>query len=284
MLLPHLPFIHLRQHEFQSPERQFLWTLPQRNDFTVTDTQFCTGMGRVHPYLLLPFYKLRKSLLDRLDTFNSEVSSNSVELNSIFPAAETKLLKSLQLKTLPLLNRLECIPTGFRTMCRTFRALQRNLLELEGLVDYLLEHRTQGIETDPASKISITVGVFVYRIDDAVRYEAMGIRHWLIRPYEIVLQTPVHEIAYLLKPEQCELSPLRSRNSPCIFVGSASDPKLYAAISTFAQSLLGYPDPFNAVSLPEFIPPSSSLQSAGPQRQRALSAKERFAKTRSPCK
>ena len=121
-------------------------------------------------------------------------------------------------------------------------------------------------------------------IDDAVRYEAMSIRHWLIQPYEIVLQTPIHEITYLLKPEQCELSPLRSCNSPCIFVGSASDPKLYAAISTFAQSLLGYPDPFNAVSLPEFIPPSSSLQSASPQCQRALSARGQFAKTRSPCK
>ncbi len=195
------------------------------------------------------------------------------------------MLKSLSLKLPPLLNRLEGISAGFRTTCRSLRALQRNLLELEALIDYLLEHQMQGVEKEPAIEMSTTVGVFVYSLDDAARYKAMGIRHWLIQPYSIVLQTSVDEVTYLQQLEACGLSSLLSRNSPCIFVGSASDSKLYAAISTFSERLLGYPDPFNAVSVPEFILQSlSTLRAPGLQRQRALSAKERFNIGHSPCK
>ena len=138
---------------------------------------------------------------------------------------------------------------------------------------------------EAASSILNKVGVFVYDLTDAAQYRAIGITHWLIQPYQIALQTPIRDITYLVQPDHIGLSLHESHNSPCIFVGSASDPRLYAAITNFTENLLGYPDPFNAISLPEFIPPPTFTPLyTGPQRQRALSAKERFAKTRSPCK
>ena len=295
-LLPHLPFIHRRLDEIEEKDRRFLWSLPQRDDFEVTDTQFFTGMGRFCPHLLAPFRKLRESLIDRLESsYPPEIS-----LKSQFPT-EFNLFNSLQLKTFPLLNRLESLSTGFRTMCRTVRALQRNLLELEALLD-LLEHRKQHTKTEPTPadqnqtpaeqapaqtvfRRLRTVGVFVYSLDDAARFQAMGVDHWLIQPYHLVLQSKIRDVAYLQQPEHIGLSLHLSRNSPCIFVGSVLDPKLYAAITNFSNDSLRYPDPFNPVSLPEFIPASPSTPlSTGPQRRRALSAKERFAKTRSPCK
>ena len=192
------------------------------------------------------------------------------------------------------------VSTGFHIACWVFCALQRNLLETGAFIDYL-ECRARTVDRAEAASMTKTdhqnatldgttdrtdsIGTFIYSHDNLFHCKSLGIDYWLIRLYNLVLQTPIKDITYLTHPDHIGLSIQHSRDSVCIFTGTASDPRLYRAINGFIDNLMAYPDPFNAISLPEFIPPSTSNVSATySQRHRALTAKERFEKTWSPCK
>lgn len=159
------------------------------------------------------------------------------------------------------MNRLQQVPMGFRAARRTFRAVQRNLLEIEAFLDYHFEYKGKVLSTASSPSIAPTVGVFVYTQDHAFQFQSMGIRQWLIRPYEIVLQSRIKDLVCLHLPEYENLSlePL-SRTEP-IFTGAASDVHMYAAIVNFGRNCIRFPDPFHTHTLPEPL-----KSSAGPTR------------------
>ena len=119
---------------------------------------------------------------------------------------------------------------------------------------------------------------------DAAWYKAMGIYHWLLRPYHVVLQSRIQDISHMLHAEHEGLSTDTMRDASTIFVGAASDSRLYTAISNFSHGFLRFPDPFHALSLPEPITTICGPSRTASTRQRALTPKERFAKTCSPRK
>ena len=183
-----------------------------------------------------------------------------------------------------LLSRLRDISTGFQALCRSVRALQRFLLEFEAWNEYVLYFRRLHIEFTPnaGSQPKKTVGAFVYNAEDMSRFCTMGVDYWYIRPYQNVLNSRISNIVPLTYPEHYGLSSLPTKTAP-VFVGSASDPRLYQVLINFGLICIRFPDPFHAVALPEpLCPPGSSHPVHGSHR--ALTEKHRQRLFASPSK
>ena len=198
LTFPHLPFIHCQQAEIDHKGRAFLWSLPKREDFQ-PDNQLCTGMGRIYKHLTAPFHQFRDALIQQVETY-----AESIGIQHPLTDQDNQILNTLLIKTLPILNRLKCVSTGFRIVCQVFSALQRNLLKTEAFVDYL---ECQAHTVDRAEAASMTktdhqnatldgttdrtdsIGTFIYSHDNLFHCKSLGINHWLIRP----LLCPVHK-------------------------------------------------------------------------------------------
>lgn len=169
-----------------------------------------------------------------------------------------------------LLSRLRDIPTGFKTLCRTVRALQRALLEWEAWNEYVLHFRRTHIDPNAKREPRSTVGAFVTNTEHMAMFRAMGVACWYIRPYENVLNSRISNILSLTHPEHYGLSSICT-NTPPSFVGSASDPRVYQVIVDFGLNCIRFPDP---IASPE------PLSHSGPSRpahgsHRALTEKQR---------
>ena len=165
-----------------------------------------------------------------------------------------------------------------------YPCFKHNLLETEALVDYLMDYKAKGITLPHAAFISPTVGVFIHSVQDAARFEAMGICHWLICPYEVALQMRITAVTSIRHADSEGLSTEPYPNSKTIATGAVSDPKMYIAIRDFGMDAIRFPDPFNSLTLPELLDSYAGPMRSDSRRQCALSHHRRFDKSRSDCK
>lgn len=272
--LPHLPFIHRRDADLFTPNRRHLWILPETPDFQVTDTEFCTGMGKIQSNMISSLHNFHQELSSRRDRYTEQFSG--------IPSVISSHLDQLFFQTQALMNRLHEVPMGFRSARRTFRAVQRSLLEAEAFLDYHLIYKGRVMST-ASLPVAPTVGVFVYTQDDAFKFQSMGIRQWLIRPYEVVLQSRIKDTVPFHLPEYEDISiELMPRTQP-IFLGAASDIRMYMAIVNFGRNCIRFPDPFHAHALPEPLRTLVGPSRLSSQRQRALSPRQRYFKSQNEC-
>ena len=248
-------------------KRDFLWLLPARSDFHLHDPESYTGLGK----LSLCRFRKFKAFWNELD----------VRIRTQIPDDVPELMRQLMAMVAPLLDRLQYLAMGYNAMCRTVRALQRNVLEVEAFIDYLVIQRR--MQQDLVSAVSpftaiTTIGAFVHSINDVTILSQMGVCHWLIRPYHNVLASRVQEVVPLQSPHHIDLSVEPSSPSHIIFVGSASDPAMYHAIRNYGYNCIRFPDPFHAKALPEPLRRSSGPTRPVTGRQRALTPKQRAKK------
>ena len=194
--------------------------------------------------------------------FSSRRDSYTEKFPDILKESASHHLNQLFLQAQAVINRLQQVPMGFRTA-------QRNLLEAEAFLDYHFNYNSKVIST-PSSSVTSTVGVFVYTQDNVYKFQSIGIRQWLIGPYEAVLQSRIKDIVqfHLLEYEDISLEPL-PRTAP-IFRGAASDIHMYAAIVNFGRNCIRFPDPFHAHALPEPLKLSMGPTRYTSQPQQAL--------------
>lgn len=260
--LPHLPFIHCRELDiYESKIRSFLWDLPDRDHEFIHDNGICIGLGQLSRSRFSQFLQFDKSLQQR-----------AKELHII--PTDYKLLEGLILETRALLTRLDSLKMGYRSLCRTVRALQRNLLEIEAFLDYL------SVTNEGSLAPRVTVGAFVTEIDHVQLLRRQGINHWLICPFETVLQSHIEAITTMRYPQDLGFSTEVSSNAIPIYVGSASHIKLYQFIKEFGRRCIKFPDPFHSHCVPEPVVSDASWARSGSQRrQRALTLKQRKKKS-----
>ena len=166
-------------------------------------------------------------------------------------------------------------------MCRTVRALQCNLLEVEA---FLVYERMKRDDSPLPSLTRTTIGVFVYTIHDMINFTAMGVPNWLIRPFQNAMTSRIGKVVTICQPEDMGISNEPSPLPSPIFLGCASDPAMYLAIHNHSNKCLRFPDPFHAHALPETLSFSSGPVRSAHKRQRALTAKQRAKKFASPRK
>ena len=265
--LPHLPFIRRREVDIKDPKRNFLWLLPQRFEFCLHDPKSYTGLG-----------KLARYTLEAFDRFWDELA---VRIHKEMPDNIPQPMKSLMAEITPLLNRLQYLLMGYNAMCRTVRALQRNIIEVEAFADYVVIQRRieQPTLTTFSSTAIARVGAFVYSMDDMTSLQQMGTCYWLICPFETLLASRIHKVIPMQQPYELDLStePLSSESNTT-FVGAASDSAMYHAIRNSARTCIRFPDPFHAKVVPEPLRVSSGPIRFSAGRQRALTPKQRAKK------
>ena len=272
--LPHLPFIHRRDADLSTANRQHFWALPETADFQFTDTEFWTNMGKIRFDMVSSLRNFHQELSSRRDRYAEQFPDHSQDVGSH--------LNQLFLQAEALMNRLQEVPMGFRAARRTFRAVQRNLLEAEAFLDYYLVYKGRLMST-ASLPIAPTVGVFVYTQDDAFKFQSMGIRQWLIRPYTVVLQSRIKNVVSFHLPEYEYLSVEAMPRTRHIFEGAASDIRMYTAIVNFGRNCIRFPDPFHAHALPELLRSSVGPSRLDCQRQRALTPRQRYSKSQNEC-
>ena len=249
----------------QIPGRNFLWALPERSEFIILDSHTCTGLGTLCKPKMLKFEAFHEEIIRQIQRGELE---------------DVEHLSELRVEASALLRRLQHLSMGFRSTCRTVRALQRVLLELEASIAYHTVYKLS-ISTDhniaAPSEVS-HIGCYVHNIQDAEICQRMKIPHWFIRPYERVLQCHIQSIAAMHHSSHVGLSDEAISGALPIFIGPASDPTKYTSIRRFGLNCIRFPDPFHSVCLPEPI-----ISSPGPARSdignhRALTHSQRMKK------
>ena len=268
--LPHLPFIRRRESDVLNLKRNFLWSLPERSDFHVLDSRSYTGLGHFHG-----------SKFRQLQTFHEHLVVTMQKNENHLPAKNTEQdlhARILITESVAMLQRLDSLPMGFRSMCRTVRATQRVLLELEAYIDYYLAYYPASIDISNQPQSSFPrIGSILSQIPDLQRFQRLNIPHWLILPYERILSCRVSEVTTMLFPEQVGLSiEAISAIALPIFVGPATDRKKYEAIRHYGNACIRFADPFHCKSLPEPIAsPTGPVRTSG-SGHRALTHKQRM--------
>ena len=77
----------------------------------------------------------------------------------------TIALCQLLFDTEPLLQRLEHLTMGFRSMSRTVHAVQHNLPEIEAYIKYFVLYSCRGTTLPPADSYASTVGAYLLNIE-----------------------------------------------------------------------------------------------------------------------
>lgn len=184
--------------------------------------------------------------------------------------------------------RMESLTLTERQMAYAVTLVQRLYLELTGALDYILIYkpRMDGI-TEPASRITWTVGVFTTDPVVAQEFFKAGIPFWLIRPVKHLESGTYDKVVELLDPVKkgvcLDDADPRSRT---IFSGQATDQRKYNEFSRYARSAQTYPDPFNSTSLQPPAPSPSSIPiepSSGRAPSTSTSGQQGRAKTAKPC-
>ena len=227
--------------------RSCLWDLPDRcHDFNYSTTDVYTGLGQLS-------YTKRAQLV----RFDASLWNRMNEANIV--SSDHRLLEDLVLDNRSLFTRLEYLKMGFRSLCRTVRAIQRNLLETEAFLDYL-DIKDGNIASTETFKA--TLGAFVTNIQHVQLFRRWGINHWLICPYENALRARIQEITTMRHFKDMGFSTDVLPNAVPLHVGAASDSKVYESIKNFARYCIRFPDPFHAKCLPEPL-----VSDIGPLRQ-----------------
>ena len=250
--------ISRREIDLSNPSRRFLWLLPERKDFILLANDTCTGLGM-----------LADPKVSELRAFYNALCTRTQQDQILTLSLRTKPLWNILCSTSPLFIRLEQLAMGFRSMCRTVRAIQRDLLEAEAYINYFTKH-------DICSNYTPTVGAFVYGVEHLQCLQRLGVYHWLIRPYENCCHVIVNDITILQQASDLGLSTDHHPFASPIFKGRSSDPSKYMSIREYGRNCIRFPDPFHSRVLPENLTSSGSLQSqSSSNRQRALTSRQR---------
>ena len=263
--LPHLPFISRRELDLTNPTRKILWQLPERREFIPSHDDACTGLGM-----------LAESKSSALRVFYDSLFNRMRQEACLTFSKHTKPLWDLLFGTCSLFVRLEQLTMGYRQVCRTVRAVQRNLLEADAYISYFIKYDLLSTSAPDYSKnYSPTVGAFVYNIEHLQHLQRMGVYHWLIRPYENCRHCVIKEVVTLLHPSDLNLATTHFSFASPIFTGRSSDPKKYMFIHGYSRNCIRFPDPFHCRVLPEMLAPSIGLSRSSLNRQRALTPRQR---------
>ena len=277
--LPHLPFIRRYEVDILDPEQRFLWSLPARADFKLLDSQSYTGLGLLNKSKLGQLQSFYKSLIIKMHENDCHLPSRN--------SGHHLHARSLITESNTMLQRLQYLPMGFCSVCRTVRAAQRVLLELEAYIDYYTAYHHASPASGQSPTVFPRIGSFLSQIRELEIFQRFAIPHWLILPHEHALHCRINEVTIMRFPQDCGLStdPISSSASP-IFVGPTADRKKYEAIRKFGHNCIRFPDPFHCKAIPEpIVSVLGPVRSMPGSSHRALTHKQRmklFASDRKP--
>ncbi|KAJ7868202.1 hypothetical protein B0H14DRAFT_2503927 [Mycena olivaceomarginata] len=172
---PHLAAIPKAPTTVRGREQHgVMWWNPTQDDFVcpASGMTITRGLGRLRPERLLPLEKPCKDLLGECTAYNSTTPTPLL----------AQVMQTLRLS----IERLK-MPTTFTRMCIGVTTVQREYLELTGLLRYITRYqpRMQGTSTDAKRRLAFPddcIGAFTEDPRVAQLFSLACLPFWLIRP------------------------------------------------------------------------------------------------------
>ncbi|KAJ6592402.1 hypothetical protein B0H19DRAFT_1055127 [Mycena capillaripes] len=172
------------------PDLAAMWWDPSPQDFVV-GSAVTRGLGRLKAARMSPIIDVVDRIVERCKV-----------LEARSPELLIELFGELIAHILMWLEQLRTLPTTFPKMLFALTSLQREVLELDALYEYMTvyKRRMNNYLVRSASGVAQCVGAFVSHPSVAQQLWAAGIPFWLLRPTEVFDAENILEIVPLLEP------------------------------------------------------------------------------------
>ncbi|KAJ7020992.1 hypothetical protein C8F04DRAFT_1195901 [Mycena alexandri] len=167
-----------------------MWWNPSPQDWLV-GSAVTRGLGWLQPRRLSPLVAVVNKLVERCTEYRARFSE---KLNPLF----AELIQHIFMW----LEQLQSLPTTFPKMLFALTSLQREVLELDALYEYITVYKERIASYVPGSAPSVaqTVGAFMSSPGVAQQLWSAGIPFWLLRPTHVFDAENILEVVPLLEP------------------------------------------------------------------------------------
>ncbi|KAJ7745103.1 hypothetical protein B0H16DRAFT_1558840 [Mycena metata] len=247
----HMPLISKKGAQ---AELECLWWTPAAYDFVV-GSAVTRGLGRLKYTRLLPL----KLVVNKLVARCTDLRDASKEpLHQLFG----ELIRHIMMW----LEQLQTLPTTFPKMLFALTSLQREVLELDALYEYLTVYKPRMTTYSTASIPAVAefVGAFTTVPGVAQQLWAAGVPFWFLRPIEVFDRENILKVVPLLEPS-LGLPDANAHGAgapPVLYSGNSTIEKI-GAIHAAALYTPWYQDPFETAAAP-VVPVASSSRSVPP--------------------
>lgn len=220
-----------------------MWWNPSTNDFICPESglSITRGLGRLSQPRVTQLAKAIDVLLSEYCEYEKGFAAPDRPID-LFPA----LIQQVRLG----LERLQCLPSTYNKMALGITQLQRNFLELHGLLRYMMvyKRRMDNPESAPARHENC-IGIFTSDPVVVQQFQAAGLPYWFLRPTWTFKNENILAIATPVDPaDLLTLAP--HAEFPAIQTGLGTYVKVEAIRSTWRNSPW-YHDPFGSSELQE---------------------------------
>ncbi|KAJ7164116.1 hypothetical protein C8R46DRAFT_1036056 [Mycena filopes] len=177
-------FCHLAAIPKQENENYriaIMWWTPLQEDLLCPESgrSIIRGLGHLRPRRIT-------DLVDAVDLYKKEYHSYEASLD---PQEPLPLFAALMDQVSRGLERLKSLPMPYKRMAMTVTQLQRNFLEMYGLLRYMSEFKPQidmvggpSEVSEPPPRVHKCIGTFTTELEVAQQLRAAGLPYWLVRP------------------------------------------------------------------------------------------------------
>ncbi|KAJ7016030.1 hypothetical protein C8F04DRAFT_1105005 [Mycena alexandri] len=212
-----------------------MWWDPSPQDFIV-GSAVTRGLGRLQPRRITPI----------LDVVNMVVR-RCTELRDTSRERLHPLFGELIQHILMWLEQLQTLPTTYPKMLFALTSLQREVLELDALYEYLTIYKTRmsNYLTATVPGVAQCVGAFTTLPMVAQQLWAAGVPFWLLRPLEVFDEENILRVVPLLEPSfGLPDGDAHGAGAPPVLYSGNSTVEKIGAIHSAALHTPWYHDPF----------------------------------------
>ncbi|KAJ7174488.1 hypothetical protein C8R46DRAFT_1214688 [Mycena filopes] len=224
----HMPLIAKKGSR---PELAAMWWDPSRRDF-LSGSAVMRGLGRLHFRRLSPIIAVVDEVVQRCQTVREK----------------SPLIGELIQHILMWLEQLQTLPTTFPKMVFALTSLQREVLELDALHEYITVYKSRMSTYVPGAGVPVvaqSVGAFTTVPSVAQQLWWAGIPFWLLRPTFTFDTENILEVVPLTEPvfDLPDPDELGAGAPPVLYSGNSTLQKI-DAIHRAALYTPWYHDPF----------------------------------------
>jgi hypothetical protein len=247
---PHLAVVPKRELR---PDLALLWWQPQPTDF-IFGASITRGLGRLRNQTL--------SLL--IGHFNSIVGRYKEYAKSLPDGRAPGLFDEVVQAIVLGLERLQTLPTTFDKMRFSLACVQKNILELVALLDYMEIYQPRmkkyEVRSQPVGQVAPCIGTFTFQPEVAQKLDVAGLPFWFLRPFHTFDNENILAVVPVTAPPADLTAPPAPEHLP-VYSGTSVDAKI-VAMSQASRQMSWYHDPFADHAAPAMVPEAGASTAA----------------------
>ncbi|PPR00973.1 hypothetical protein CVT24_000269 [Panaeolus cyanescens] len=236
---PHLGLIARIPNDVNNPLHFLVWN-PTPNDF-VASTGIANGVGRLAQQRV-------NTLASLVNRTRSRFSRYVAQLGDKKPNPVATLLNTAIHHTL---TRLQSLPATYTQLNFGVTELQRYILELDALLDYVEIFKPIMDGAPPVSDSIQRMGVYTSNPRVVQDFHHAGLPVWYVRDFKATADGFINNILEIVEPTQFSslIATEKHTGFPSIFSGKADTAEIIDLIHGYSRRWLATPNPFDVPSL-----------------------------------